>query len=257
MTAARLCGKIGNAASSAPISPLPRQWVSGQATWRQRRDFEVTARRLIRLPDGAAEPLGHLLSEADWRTLAPPGPQEEDVLEALSQATGIFFFPSTEWVLSLDRFIRLLGIRRVLEVGAGRGYLAAALAPWLTPQGLAFRAVDKALGEFESGLPRHPVVEIADALGAVQAFHPDLVIYAWPPPGQSILPLCQSPGVRYVLLLGEEGGGCTGDPADWHSWPHRRSARLSRLGVGRTGRRQQAAVFFYGAASSYNCANSS
>ncbi len=125
-----------------------------------------------------------------------------------------------------------LGIRRVLEAGAGRGYLAAALAPLLARQGVAFKAVDNAQGEFESGLSRHPVVEQADALTALQSFCPDLVLYAWPPPGQSIGPLCRSAGVRYVLVLGEPNGGCTGDPADWQRFEFRSAGFLSRLRLG-------------------------
>ncbi len=173
------------------------------------------------------------------------------MLTALSQATGVYFFPSREWVLALCRYLHLLGIKRVLEAGAGRGYLAAALESLLPRQGMAFKAVDKAQGEFESGLFRHPVVESADALMAVQVFRPDLVLYAWPPPGQSIGPLCRSPGVSYVLVLGEPNGGCTGDPADWQRFHYRYANLLSRYGLGRSGRRRQAATVFFGAASPY------
>ena len=48
---------------------------------------------------------------------------------ALSQATGVYFFPSREWVQTLMRYLKLLGVTRLLEAGAGRGYLTAALAP--------------------------------------------------------------------------------------------------------------------------------
>lgn len=228
---------------------LNPQWCSGSATWRQRHLFEETARRVIRLPASGADPLEHLWSEAAWNRFVPLDDQEEAVLAALSQATGIYFFPYREWVLAFCRFIRLLGIRRVLEAGAGRGYLAAALAPLLARHGIGFKAVDTGQGEFESGLPRHPVVESMDALNAVQTFHPDLVVYAWPPPGQSIGPLCRSPGVRYVLVLGEKNGGCTGDPADWQRFRYRETDVLSRYGLGRSGRHHQAATVFFGAGS--------
>ncbi len=228
---------------------LNPQWCSGQATWRQRRRFQETAKRVIRLPIPGDDPLEHLWSEATWGRLVPPDEHEAAVLTALSQATGVYFFPSREWVLVFCHFIRLLGIRRVLEAGAGRGYLAASLSPLLARQGVAFKAVDKAQGEFESGLPRHPVVESADALAAVQVFRPDLVVYAWPPPGQSIALLSRSPGVRYVLVLGEPNGGCTGDTADWQRLRYHYAEFLSRYGLGRSGRRRQAATVFFGAAS--------
>jgi hypothetical protein len=236
----------GETAADLFLNP---QWCSGRATWRQRHLFEETARRVIRLPAPDADPMEHLWSEAAWNRFVPPNDQEETVLTALSQATGVYFFPSREWVLAFCRFIRLLGIRRVLEAGAGRGYLAAALAPLLAGHRIGFKAVDTGQGEFESGLPRHPVVESMDALTAVQTFHPDLVVYAWPPPGQSIGPLSASPGVCYVLVLGEPRGGCTGDPGDWQRFRYRYVDLLSRYGLGRSGRPRQAATVFFGASS--------
>ena len=151
---------------------LDPQWCDATATSRQRRRFQDAARALIRTPAPDADPMGHLLTEDHWRQLVPADDQEEVVLTALSQATGVYFFPSREWVAAFCRFIHLLGIRRVLEAGAGRGYLAAALAPLLARQGIAFKAVDNAQGEFESGLPRHPVVEQTDALDRTPGFFP-------------------------------------------------------------------------------------
>jgi hypothetical protein len=225
---------------------LDPAWCSGRATWRQRRRFQEAAQRVVYLP-GDDRP-DHVWRQADWDRLVPPNAHEEAVLAALSQATGVYFFPSREWLRAFGRFINLLSIRRVLEAGAGRGYLAAALAPLLAGQNVAFQAVDNAQGEFETGLPRHPVVASADALEAVHRFGPDLIVYAWPPPGQSIGPLCRSPGVRFVLVVGETGGGCTGDPADWQRFRHHQVQVLSRYGLGRSGRRRQAATLFFGAA---------
>ena len=221
-------------------------WCAPDATWRQRQRFREAARALVRLPEPQEEPLEVLLPEADWRRLVPPAEAAETVLTALSQDVGIYFFPSREWVARFCRFVHLLKIQRVLEAGAGRGYLAAALAPRLARQGVAFLAVDNGQGEFDSGLPRHPVVQAASALDAVHALQPELVLYAWPPPGQSIGPLLAGPGVRYVLVVGERHGGCTGDPADWQNLPHREIHSLSRLGLGRSGRRRQAATLFSG-----------
>ncbi len=236
-----------NAATAADLRLEP-QWCDSQATWRQRRQFQDAARALIRIPDAGADPMEHLLTEAYWREVVPPNDREVVVLTALSQATGVYFFPTREWVTAFCRSIRLLRIRVVLEAGAGRGYLAAALAPLLPRQGTAFKAVDNAQGEFESGLPRHPVVEQTDALTAVRDFSPELIVYAWPPPGQSIASLCRSAGVRYVLVLGEPHGGCTGEPADWQRFTYRSAGWLTRRGLGRSGRKQQAATFFFGSA---------
>lgn len=227
-------------------SGFEAKWWGPSATWRQRQRFGEMVRAILRLPAPHEDPLQVLLSEAAWKQLVPPAGEEETVSAALSQETGIYFFPSQEWVLRFCRFAKLLKVQRVLEAGAGRGYLAAALASRLALQGITFLAVDNAQGEFESGLPRQPVVQTATALAAVHSFQPDLVLYAWPPPGQSIGPLLASPGVRYVLVLGERRGGCTGDPADWQIFPHREIPSLSRLGLGRSGRQRQAATLFLG-----------
>lgn len=229
---------------------LAARGCSPQATWKEHRRFQAAARALVRFPVPGADPLESLWDETQWTAFVPPDEHEETVATALSQATGVYFFPSRQWVQAFCQWLARQDFRRVLEAGAGRGYLAAVLAPLLSAQGIAFQAVDLALGEFETGLPRHPQVATADALSAVQAFRPDLVVYAWPPPGQSVGPLCRQPSVRAVLVLGEAGGGCTGDPADWQILPCRELPLLSSLGLGRSGRRRQAATLFLGVAAS-------
>ena len=165
---------------------------------------------------------------------------------AVSQATGVYFFPSREWPSRLLRYLKLLKITRLLEAGAGRGYLTAALAPLCEAAGIAFRAVDKGEGEFQSGLRSHPRVERGDVFAASQDFGPEVVLYAWPPPGQSLARICQANFLHYLILVGEAGGGATGDPRDWQSLRHRESAALSRYGRGRTGPERHRVTVFDG-----------
>ena len=173
-------------------------------------------------------PWQYLLPEARWRELTHGVPDDAAWLMALSQATGVYFFPSREWVLTLMRYLKLLGVTRLLEAGAGRGYLTAALAPLCAAAGIRFRAVDTGDGEFVSGLPVYPGVERADALAAARELRPEVVVYAWPPPGQSVAPLCQTPFLHYLIVIGEAGGGVTGAREDWATLPHRVSPALSR-----------------------------
>lgn len=214
------------------------------ATFRAGQRLAQAARKLLFLPPGPGTQ--HLLSEAEWCRLAPPAVAEA-LMPLLSQATGIYFFPSREWLHRCARLLRRLGCRRVLEAGAGRGYLAAALAATLPPLGITFLAVEKTRGAYDQGLPWHPVVQPGDADIVIRNWQPDLVLTAWPSPGQSIEPWCRGPSVRYLLSIGEKGGGCTGDPRDWDRLVHRELPTLSRLGIGRTGRRRQAATLFLGA----------
>jgi len=216
--------------------------------FRAQRAFEEFARRLVRLPGPGEGPLEYLLPEARWRELTAGVPDEAGWLMALSRATGVYFFPSREWVEALMRYLKLLRVPRLLEVGAGRGYLTAALAPLSAAAGIGFRAVDTGDGEFVSGLPVHPRVEPGDALTALREFRPQAAIYAWPPPGQSLAGLCQTPFLHYLIVIGETGGGVTGARADWETLPHRVSPALSRWGRGRTGSRLHRVAFFYGGA---------
>jgi hypothetical protein len=220
--------------------------LSSFLTFRQHRQFLEYARTLVRLPEAGEGPLDYLVPEARWQDLLRRQPDPAAWLMALSQATGVYFFPSREWPPRLLRFLKLLKISRLLEAGAGRGYLTAALAPLCEQAGIAFRAVDKGEGEFQSDLPGHPLVERGDVFAASQDFRPQMVLYAWPPPGQSLAGICQTEFLHYLILVGEVGGGATGDPEDWRTLEPRESPALSRYGRGRTGPERHRVTVFYG-----------
>ncbi len=176
--------------------------VNPGVSFREQQAFERFARELVRLPVPGEGPLDYLLPEARWRELGSQVPDEAAWLMALSQATGVYFFPSREWVETLMRYLQLLRVTRLLEAGAGRGYLSAALAPLCTSAGIKFLAIDKGDGEFVSGLPVYAGVERGDAYTCVREFKPEVVVYAWPPPGQSVAAICQMPFVHYLMLSG-------------------------------------------------------
>lgn len=215
-------------------------------SFREQRAFEQAARDLVRLPGSGEGPLDYLLPEARWRELTHRLPDDAAWFMALSQATGVYFFPSREWVQVLMRYLKLLRVTRLLEAGAGRGYLTAALIPLCAAAGIKFRAVDQGLGEFVSGLPVYPGVEPGDAFEAAQEFRPEVALYAWPPPGQSVARLCQMPFLHYLIVIGEAGGGATGAREDWQTLPHHMSPALSRYGRGRTGSGPHRVAVFYG-----------
>ncbi|HZE20507.1 MAG TPA: hypothetical protein VE082_00500, partial [Desulfobaccales bacterium] len=203
--------------------------------FRDRQVFEQFARKLVRLPAPGEGPLDYLRSEDCWRELVAGVPDEAAWLMALSQATGVYFFPSREWTAVLRRYLQLLRVSRLLEIGAGRGYLTAALAPVCAAAGIGFRAVDPGQGEFVSDLPVYAGVERGEARAALMEFKPEVALFAWPPPGQSVATICQAPFLHYLIVIGEAGGGTTGARVDWQTLPHRESPVLSRYGRGRTG----------------------
>ena len=214
--------------------------------FREHRQFQEEARSLVRLPEPGGGPLDYLLPEARWQELLGRAPDPAAWLMALSQATGVYFFPSREWPPRFLRFLRLLKIRRLLEAGAGRGYLTAALAPLCAAAGIDFLAVDKGEGEFQSGLRQHPRVQRGDVFEASRDFRPEVVLYAWPPPGQSLGAICQAEFLHYLMVVGEAGGGATGHPEDWRTLKPRESSALSRCGRGRTGMARHRVTVFYG-----------
>jgi len=215
-------------------------------SFRDQQAFVRFARELVRLPLPGESPLDYLLPEARWRELSSRVSDEAAWLMALSQATGVYFFPSREWVITLMRYLKLLRVTRLLEAGAGRGYLTAALAPLCAAADLKFLSLDRGDGEFVSGLPVYPAVERIDVNTIVREFQPEVVIYAWPPPGQSVAGICQMPFLHYLILVGETEGGATGARKDWQTLPHRWSPGLSRYGRGRTGSQRHAVTVFYG-----------
>ena len=86
-------------------------------SFREHRAFERFARDLVRLPGPGEDPLAYLLPEARWRELTHRVPDEAAWLMALSQATGVYFFPSREWLQTLSRYLKLLGVTHLLEAG--------------------------------------------------------------------------------------------------------------------------------------------
>ena len=66
--------------------------------FREYQRFQEQARNLVQLPEAGAAPLAYLLPEARWQGLLRRSSDQTVWLMALSQATGVHFFPSREWL---------------------------------------------------------------------------------------------------------------------------------------------------------------
>jgi len=140
----------------------------------------------------------------------------------------LYFLPTRPFVSALARELRKLGVKRVLEVGAGDGFLSRCLrlaAPdlhviatdsgaWQRPEG-RMSAPERLefAGRHVPGLALGPDVERLGALPAIEKHQPDLVLAAWLPPGPLLDRLIRAP-VTYVLELGAPAGVT---PSAW-SW---------------------------------------
>lgn len=144
----------------------------------------------------------------------------------LADGLQLYFLPTEEFLLALIRLFRHLGVSRVVEVGAGEGFVAAALAA----RGFPVVATDL---EAMPGAPYGAPVHRANHLEAVAAFQPEMVFWCWPPLGsRAPQEVIRAPGLKYYLDVGD-GGFATGAPELVPQFRGRYLPTLSRLGYTR------------------------
>jgi hypothetical protein len=140
----------------------------------------------------------------------------------------LYLLPTREMVRALAARIRACGVRRVLEVAAGDGFLSAALRPalpgmrivasdsgvWADPRArMTARERREFRGASVPGVRLDASVVRLDALAAIRRTRPELVLACWLPPGRLLERLIRAP-VLYVLEIGAKGGVT---PGAW-SW---------------------------------------
>jgi hypothetical protein len=147
----------------------------------------------------------------------------------LSPLGPLYLLPTRRFVTQLGKTIAALGVRRVLEVAAGDGFLARSLqrcAPtlevtasdsgaWVAPQARMTTSERRALkGVPVPGLALGADVVPLEASAAIGKLAPELVLCSWLPPGHRLLDaLIRSP-VQYVLEIGA-GSGVTASAYSW------------------------------------------
>lgn len=177
---------------------------------------EAGARRL---------PTGRALAEA------MSGCTEDDVwwvCEANS-AGPLYLLPTREWIGALARLLRSLGVRKVVEVAAGDGFVSARLqaavpeirviatdsGAWAKPRGRMNAADRRAMGGVPVvGIRAAPHVERLAATAAVARHRPDLVLVVWAPPGTLVDRVIRAP-TRYVLDVSVDGDVCGNGMRTW------------------------------------------
>lgn len=149
-----------------------------------------------------------------------------------SSAGPVYLLPTREWVKALARFVDETGAKKVLEVAAGDGFLAACLRrarpqleviatddqSWAKPAARmnaadrrAYRGVD-----FAGIRPAAAaiVVEKLGAVAAVKKHRPDLVVVSWAPPGTLVERVIRAPS-RLVLDISVDGDVCGNGQRTW------------------------------------------
>jgi hypothetical protein len=186
----------------------------------------------------------------------------------------LYLLPTREFVRDLASWlVRHAGRRRVLEVCAGDGFLTSALCR-AAPH-LRMTAIDSGLWERAdarmtlaerrrhggkvSGLKLGPHVSRRDAVAAVRALKPEVVLAAWLPPGKLFEHLVRSP-CRLFVDIGVGGGVTSQGEWGWrfaHAFlPELERHARSRLDAGKA-RRSQVTLYFGGPGAAIGCGTSS
>ncbi len=146
----------------------------------------------------------------------------------LSPLGPLYLLPTRDWIRALARTLRELGVRRILEVAAGDGFLSTSLresAPelqivatdsgaWEKPRARMNRRERKQLaGTPVPGVQLGAAVERIEALAAVRKYRPELVLASWLPPNTLLEKLIRS-RTKYVLDVGA-ADGVTGRQWTW------------------------------------------
>lgn len=187
---------------------------------------------------GSGRPLAQLLEEARQVLFTASGqrriPRWPELHNLIQQGVllsdlvfgtqQLYFIPTEEWLRGLIRLFQHLRVQRVVEVGAGDGLVAGALAEL----GYPIIATDlKGPGEQSPyGVP----VYRCSHQEALREFQPDLVFWCWPPLGsQAPQEIIRHPQVRYYLDIGD-GGFATGSNTLVQDFQGRYLPYLSGLG---------------------------
>ena len=112
---------------------------------------------------------------------------------------------AVEWMA-----LRLIG-HRVLEVGAGNGYLALRLRQ----AGVQMNATDMSTLEdnhYGLGNSYHTDVEIMEAKRALKTFRPTTLVWSRPVPETASGRALEEFDGQMLIYIGEQNGGCTGGP---------------------------------------------
>ena len=132
----------------------------------------------------------------------------------------LYFLPTSDWCRAATKQLRKLGVKRIVEIGAGDGFLSRSLAR-IDPS-LEFIATDtgawtKAQARMSAeerrihrdgavaGIHAGRNVEPIEARAAIERHRPDLVLAAWLPPKFPLSRVLRC-DVRFLLEIGAAGG---------------------------------------------------
>ena len=140
----------------------------------------------------------------------------------MNNISPLYLLPTKEWITFLSRFLRSLKIKKILEIGAGDGFLSECLAKklphikiiatdnasWKNPEA-RMNAEDRRLYKKIkiTGLKPGSSVKKMSIRNAIKRYQPDLVMVSWAPPGGMVEQAIKSQ-VPFVLDISVDGNYC-------------------------------------------------
>lgn len=184
-----------------------------------------------------------------------------------SSAGPVYLLPTKPWITQLCKWLDSVGARTVLEVAAGDGFLSRCIRdarPGLTVMATDDGSWSKPAARMSAedkerytsvpfaGIRMDQEVQRLTATAAIKRFKPDVVLVAWPPPGNLVERIITAPS-RLVLDISVEGDVCGDVQRTWRfnkefmEGPLQDKA-LCRLDSRPTKERATRVTLYYGAA---------
>ncbi len=144
----------------------------------------------------------------------------------MNNISPLYLLPTKEWISFLSKFLFRLKVKKILEIGAGDGFLSESLSKklfhaeinatdnksWEKPE-TRMNSEDRRLyeGLKISGLKPGNLVKKMNVQAAIKQYRPDIVLVSWPPPGLMVEKAIKS-DVNYVLEISVDGNYCGNGP---------------------------------------------
>ena len=170
-------------------------------------------------------------------------PREQELADALdacapgdvwwvceaNSAGPLYLLPTREWLTALAKYVDELGAKKVLEIGAGDGFLSTILQrrrpnlkvratddfSWTRAGGRMTAADRREFGDTRfAGIQPLPIVEKRAAVATIEQWRPDLVLVSWAPPGTLVERAIRAPS-RFVLDISVDGDVCGNGERTW------------------------------------------
>jgi hypothetical protein len=194
-----------------------------------RREAREALARVLWTPDGHRRLPSERQLVTALNRCAVQDPRDVWWVCEASSPGPVYLLPTREFVAALGDYVRSLGVKRLLEVAAGDGFLSSCLAEacpeleiiatdsgrWSKPEG-RMSDDDRRLnaGRSFSGIRAGGHVVKLGAVAAVKRYDPDLVLVSWAPPGLLVEKVIQAPS-RLVLDVGVDGDVCGNGQRTW------------------------------------------